>query len=216
MKNTFILILLLTFSLAQSQDIIVKINGDLIESKVEEVGSKFIKYHKYSNLKGSVFNIKIIDVAEIKYEDGTVKVYSVVKDNTESLEETKKTVKEYFDNYTYWENSNERKKYKAVFEDDHLRLIIMNKSGKKGDKGILYDFSTVYRFGKIDKRDKDVTFLNIWVSILIKEKKDIWEKHKLVIRVKGHENAVVLYKSLKQYNKLLLDKKRNDRRTKKS
>ncbi len=216
MKILTILFFSLFFLNSYSQDIIVKINGDTIEAKVDEVGSKFIKYHKYSNLKGSVFNIKIVDVAEIKYEDGTVKVYSVVKDNTESLEETKSIVKEYFDKYTYWENSNERKKYKAVFEDDHLRLIIMNNSGKKGDKGILYDFSTVYRFGQVDKRDKDVTFLNIWVSILIKEKKDIWEKHKLVIRVKGNENAMVLYKSLKQYNKLLLDKKRNDRRTKKS
>lgn len=216
MKSNLIFILLLTFVPTLSQDIIVKINGDTIEAKIDDVGTKFIKYHKYSNLKGSIFNIKIIDVAEIKYEDGTVKVYSVVKDNTESLEETKSIVKEYFDNYTYWENSNEKKRYKAVFEDDYMRLIIMNKSGKKGDKGVLYDFSTVYRFGQVDKRDKDVTFLNIWVSILIKEKKDIWEKHKLVIRVKGHENAMGLYKSLKKYNKLLLEKKRNDRRNKKS
>ena len=216
MKILTILFFSLFFLNSYSQDIIVKINGDTIEVKVDEVGSKFIKYHKYSNLKGSVFNIKIVDVAEIKYKDGAVKVYSVVKDNIESLEETKSIVKEYFDKYTYWENSNERKRYKAVFEDDYVRLIIMNNSGKKGDKGILYDFSTVYRFGQVDKRDKDVTFLNIWVSILIKEKKDIWEKHKLVIRVKGHENALILYKALKKYNKLLLEKKRSDKRTKKN
>ena len=92
----------------------------------------------------------------------------------------------------------------------------MNNSGKKGDKGILYDFSKVYKFGQIDKRKDDVTFLNIWVSILAKEKKDLWEKHKLVIRVKGHENAVTLYKELKKYNKLVLEKKRNTRRTKKN
>lgn len=216
MRNLYLVAFLFTVINSYSQDIIVKINGETIESKVEEVGGKFIKYHKYSNLKGSVFNIKIIDVAEIRFEDGTVKVYTIIKDNTESLEETKSIVQEYFNKYTYWENSNEKKRYKAVFEDDYMRLIIMNKSGKKGDKGILYDFSTVYRFGQIDKRDKDVTFLNIWVSILVKEKKDLWEKYKLVIRVKGHENAVVLYKSLKKYNKLLLEKTRNDRRTKKS
>ena len=216
MKSIFNLFIFLSILTSYAQDVIVKTNGSSINAKVEDVGAKFIKYHKYSNLNGSVFNIKIIDVAEIKFEDGTVKVYSAIKDNSESLEETKSIVQEYFNNYAYWENSNERKRYKAVFEDDYLRLIVMNNSGKKGDKGILYDFSHVYKFGQVDKRAKDVTFLNIWVSILIKEKKDIWEKHKLVIRVKGHENAMVLYKSLKKYNKLLLEKKRNDRRNKNS
>lgn len=215
MKVLIIFFLFLFFFNSYSQDIIVKTNGVLIESKIKDVGSKFIKYHKFNNLKGSVFNIKISDVSEIKYEDGTVKVYSEVKNNSESLAEVKNTVKEYFDKYTYWENSNERKKYKAVFEGDYVRLIVMNNSGKKGDKGILYDFSKVYKFGQVDKRKNDVTFLNIWVSILKKEKKDIWEKHKLVIRVKGHDNAMVLYKALKKYSKLLLEKKRNDRRNKK-
>jgi hypothetical protein len=216
MKKTILFILFLSFITAQSQDIIIRVNGVKIEAKVDEVGAKFIKYHKFNNLSGSVFNLKVIDVAEIQYEDGTVKVYSEVKDNSESIEETKRIVKEYFDNYTYWENSNERKKYKAVFEEDYIRLIVMNNSGKKGDKGILYDFSKVYKFGQIDKRKDDVAFLNIWVSILAKEKKDLWEKHKLVIRVKGHENAVTLYKELKKYNKLILEKKRNTRRTKKN
>jgi len=216
MKYSILLILILSSFVTHSQDVIVRTNGVKIEAKVDEVGAKFIKYHKYNNLNGSVFNLKIIDVAEIQYEDGTVKVYSEVIDNSESLEETKRIVKEYFDSYTYWENSNERKKYKAVFEEDYIRLIVMNNSGKKGDKGILYDFSKVYRFGQIDKRKDDVTFLNIWVSILAKEKKDLWEKHKLVIRVKGHENAVTLYKELKKYNKLVLEKKRSARRTKKN
>jgi len=211
MKNTIMFILFLSGLVAHSQDIIVRTNNVSIESKIDEVGSKFIKYHKYNNLKGSVFNIKIIEVAEIKYEDGTVKVFSEIKHNSESLEATKSIVQEYFNSYTYWENSNERKKYKAVYEEDYLRLIVMNNSGKKGGKGILYDFAKVYRFGQIDKRNKDVTFLNIWVSILAKEKKNLWEKHKLVIRVKGHDNAVVLYKFLKKYNKLLLDKKRSER-----
>jgi len=215
MKVLATFFLFLFFFNSYSQDIIVKTNGVLIESKIKDVGSKFIKYHKFNNLKGSVFNIKIADISEIRYEDGTVKVYSEVKNNSESLAEVKNTVKEYFDKYTYWENSNERKKYKAVFEGDYVRLIVMNNSGKKGDKGILYDFSKVYKFGQVDKRKKDVTFLNIWVSILKKEKKDIWEKHKLVIRVKGHDNAMVLYKALKKYSKLLLEKKRNDRRNKK-
>ncbi len=214
MKIILNLLLFLSILTTYAQDVIVKINGDKIESKVEEVGSKFVKYHKYNNLKGSVFNIKISDVAEIRYEDGSVKIYTTIKDNSESLEETKNLVKEYFDNYTYWENSSEKKKYKAVYEGDFLRLIIMNKSEKKGDKGILYDFSKVYRFGQIDKRDDEVVFLNIWVSILVKEKKDLWEKHKLVIRVKGYDNATILYKALKQYHKLLLDKERNERRTK--
>ena len=212
MKIIFILFLFFQLTYVHSQDIIVKINGDLIESKVEEVSSKFIKYYKYNNLKGSVFNIKIMDVAEIRYEDGSVKVYTTIKDNSESLEETKNVLTEYINQHAYWENSNEKKRYKIVFEEDYIRLIVMNVSGKKGDKGILYDFSKVYRFGQFDKREDEVVFLNIWVSILENKKKDIWEKHKLVMRVKGYENAKVIYKNLKQYNKLVLDKERSEKR----
>ena len=212
MKNIFFYFLLFPLISVFSQDVIVKINGDMIESKVEGVSSKFIKYHKYNNLKGSVFNIKIMDVAEIRYEDGSVKVYTTIKDNSESLEETKNILAEYINQHAYWENSNEKKRYKAVFEEDNIRLIVMNVSGKKGDKGILYDFSHVYKFGKFDKREDDVVFLNIWVSILKNKKKDIWEKHKLVIRVKGYDNASVIYKTLKQYNKLILAKKRSKKK----
>ncbi|PHS67647.1 MAG: hypothetical protein COB12_02620 [Flavobacterium sp.] len=216
MKEIILFILFLSFFIARSQDIIIRTNGVKIEAKVDEVGAKFIKYHKFNNLSGSVFNLKVIDVAEIQYEDGTIRVYSEVIDISESLEEVKSIILEYFNSYTYWENSNDKKRYKAVFEEDYIRLRVMNKSNTKGDKGILYDFSKVYKFGKIDKREEDVTFLNIWVSILVKEKKNLWEKHKLVIRVKGHEKAVTLYKELKKYNKLILEKKRNTKRNKKN
>ncbi len=212
MKIIFTLFLFIQLPYVHSQDVIVKINGDLIESKVEEVSSKFIKYYKYNNLKGSVFNIKIMDVAEIRYEDGSVKVYTTIKDNSKSLEETKNILAEYINQHAYWENSNEKKRYKIVFEEDYIRFIVMNVSGKKGDKGILYDFSHVYKFGKFDKREDEVVFLNIWVSILENKKKDIWEKHKLVIRVKGYDNASVIYKKLKEYNKLILAKERSEKR----
>lgn len=214
MKNIFLYFLLFPLISVFSQDVIVKTDGSSINAKVKEVGTKFIKFYKYNNLNGSIYNIKINDVVKINFEDGTSKLFNseTVLDKTKSIEDTKSTLLEYINNHAYWENSNEKKRYKAVFEEDYIRLIVMNVSGKKGDKGILYDFAHVYKFGKFDKREDDVVFLNIWVSILKNKKKDIWEKHKLVIRVKGYDNASVIYKSLKRYNKLILEKKRSKKK----
>jgi hypothetical protein len=62
-----------------TQDIIILKTGDEIQSKVEEVGTNIIKYHKFENLTGPIYSIEKAQVFMIKYKNGTKDVF-----NTES------------------------------------------------------------------------------------------------------------------------------------
>lgn len=176
--------------------------------KVKKIGTDEIEYLKHEKLDGSIYIIMKNDVAVIYFEDGSTEIMNTNLNSEKaiSLNETKDILIEYFGNYTYSANSNEKKGYKVTFEGDYIRLSEMNKSGEKVKETNLFDFSKVYRFGKIDKRKEDVAFLNIWVSIMKNKKKDKWEEYKLVIRVKGHNNAELLIDALKHYKQLLLEK----------
>lgn len=71
--------LILLANSAFTQDIIVLKSGDEILSKVEEVGTDIIKYHKFENLTGPIYSIEKAQVFMIKYKNGTKDVF-----NTES------------------------------------------------------------------------------------------------------------------------------------
>lgn len=71
---TFIIILFPFVSFAQ--DKIYKTNSTIIEAKVQEVGDAEIKYKKFSNLNGPIYNIKKEDVSMIVYENGEKEVYN--------------------------------------------------------------------------------------------------------------------------------------------
>lgn len=120
-----------------------------------------------------------------------------------SLEETKNLIIESINNYGY-EEDNFKQRYIATFEEDYLRLVFTNRKGTKpANKGFLYDFSNVYRFDKISKRKENLSYINIWTSIMENEKKKKWDKHKLIMRVEKYENAVTILNALKHYNELL-------------
>jgi hypothetical protein len=204
----FTLIIIFISIPSNSQDIIIKKDGISMKVKVKKIGTDEIEYLKHEKLDGSIYIIMKNDVAVIYFEDGSTEIMNTNLNSEKaiSLNETKDILIEYFGNYTYSANSNEKKGYKVTFEGDYIRLSEMNKSGEKVKETNLFDFSKVYRFGKIDKRKEDVAFLNIWVSIMKNKKKDKWEEYKLVIRVKGHNNAELLIDALKHYKQLLLEK----------
>lgn len=72
MKKQILLLLVLGLISvsAFSQDIIVKRNGDEIESKVLEISTETIKYKEFDFQDGPTRNIKISDVFMIIYENG--------------------------------------------------------------------------------------------------------------------------------------------------
>lgn len=57
-----------------AQDIIVKQNGEQIQSKVKELTETTIKYLKFKNLDGPIYNINKTEVVTINYENGTIEV----------------------------------------------------------------------------------------------------------------------------------------------
>jgi len=73
----FYFLAILFFMLAiyvNAQDIIVLINGNTIEAKVEEISPTEIKYRRFDNLRGPLIIINRSDVSSIKYENGVVEV----------------------------------------------------------------------------------------------------------------------------------------------
>ncbi len=130
----------------------------------------------------------------------------------EKYEVVKQRVKESIDASAFDEDSKKRR-YKVVFEDDNMRLLIMKANGSAPiNKGLLYDFSRVFKFDDISFRRKDVAYINIRTYFLDKEnypKRKKWVKIKLIMKVFGHENAKIIMEALKDYNALLIEKKMN-------
>lgn len=69
----FLLVMFSTCLLAQ--DIIVKINGEELSSKIIEIGVSDIKYKRFENLDGSTYIITKAEVFMIKYDNGTKDVF---------------------------------------------------------------------------------------------------------------------------------------------
>lgn len=206
-KITCLLLFLLTISVS-AQDFILTTNNEEISVKVEEINIETISYKKTENLNGPIYHIELSDVAKITFENGTVETFQSVSSNTSdpddvSMAETKAFLLENIDKYCYEHNGHMKKSLKASFEGDYLRITAMNKKGTKSINSWLFDFENVYVFKGIDKRNNDQAYLNIYVPFLKYEKKDKWEKMKLVMSVDGHENAKSIKNALKHYSNLL-------------
>jgi hypothetical protein len=88
-----------------SQDLIILKNADEIKSKVVEITDISVKYRKWENMNGPIYNLNLREVLFIRYENGTKEVINqepsqtkantpmatnVVTDKTESIEHKKK------------------------------------------------------------------------------------------------------------------------------
>lgn len=73
-----------------AQDIITKRNGEEIKAKVEEIGDTQIKYRKYENPQGALYNVPASEVFVIKFEDGTREVITPLQSPTASQSTPKK------------------------------------------------------------------------------------------------------------------------------
>ena len=202
--------LLFITCLSYSQDIIFRINGETIESKVEEINTNDIKYKKFENLNGPTYTIEKKELKQIKFENGTIESFE--KDNLKneiSIEETKAFIVKEINEHGFEEDSF-KNKYKASFEGDYLRLIVMTKNNEESNDGILFDFSNVYKFQNVSVRSNNLAFINIFVSILKNKKQNKWDKHKLIMRIDNSSTAESILNALKHYNELLTRTKKTD------
>ncbi len=70
-----------------AQDIIVMKNGDLIQSKVQEITQTEIKYKKYSNPNGPLYTIDKAAVLSINYENGEKEMMAVSEEPAPAKEQ---------------------------------------------------------------------------------------------------------------------------------
>jgi len=76
---------------ASAQDIIILKNGDEIKSLVQEIGVEYVKYKKFDNQSGPIYNVAITEIFMIKYQNGSKDVFNEV---TKSVEPNKPTYQE--------------------------------------------------------------------------------------------------------------------------
>lgn len=83
-----IFIILLAFYLPTSlfsQDLIVLKNADEIKSKVVEITDISVKYRKWENMNGPIYNLNLREVLFIRYENGTKEVISQEPNPTSAI-----------------------------------------------------------------------------------------------------------------------------------
>jgi len=84
MKTIYTIILFLVvipFSKMYAQDVIVLKSGDEISAVVNEIGIDVIKYKKFDNQTGPIYNVEKSQVFMIKYQNGTKDVFNQVPEN---------------------------------------------------------------------------------------------------------------------------------------
>ncbi|MBP5135637.1 MAG: hypothetical protein ILP24_07775 [Paludibacteraceae bacterium] len=78
MKKLLLLFVLFYASLmTMAQDVIVKKDGSTIQSKVLEINGTEIKYKKWSNLEGPLYNINKNEIYSINYQNGEVELITI-------------------------------------------------------------------------------------------------------------------------------------------
>ena len=80
-RGNFRLFILLVFMIlfgfgAMAQDVIVLKSGDEIQSLVQEIGTEYVKYKKFDNQAGPVYNVAIKEIFMIKYANGSKDVFN--------------------------------------------------------------------------------------------------------------------------------------------
>jgi len=124
-----------------------------------------------------------------------------------TLDETKDYIVRMVNAHCFERNSNTRR-YNASFENDYLRLTVINKKGTKAiNDGLLWDFASVFKFQRVSKRENNIAFINIWMEFISNEKKDTHKKNKLVLQVQGHDEADQILLAFRHLNELLLAKR---------
>lgn len=76
MKQLLVFLLLLCSASVSAQDVIVKMDGSTILSKVLEVGQEEIKYKRFDNQEGPTYTISKSELQAINYQNGAKDTFS--------------------------------------------------------------------------------------------------------------------------------------------
>jgi len=206
----FLFIILLIPYTAFSQDTITKKSGENIQAKIELITGSEIRYKIFTNPNGPSYTIDKSELSQIKLENGEVEIFEITSVNNKiSKEETKEFIVKTINEHGFEEDTFNRR-YKATFEGDFLRLIVLRRNGQESNGGLLYDFSNVYKFQRVSKRSDKLSFINIYVAISENKKNTRWDKHKLIMRVDNYQIAESIVNALKHYNSFFVNNEKSN------
>jgi hypothetical protein len=191
MKKYYILFFAFISSLAFSQDVITKKNGEIIQARVQNISNTEISYERAENKAGPTFSVPKNDVYKIKYENGTEDIYGMFA----SLDEAKNYITTRMNEFGA-DRESSFKKLTAQFDDNILVLNTIKSNGKDGNDLEKWDLSKIVKVHNLGVRDNNIGFVNV-VCYQIKEK-DPGTK-KLVIKFKDQKAAQEVIDALKEF-----------------
>lgn len=125
----FICSVLLGFAV-KSQDLIILKNGEEIQSIVKEVGVDLIKYQKFDNPSGPLYNIEKSKVFMIKYQNGSKDIFNAPAPPNPTPELPKKDtivpkvpIKEVKPSYLEYKLLGVKRNGQIIHEDTALKLL---------------------------------------------------------------------------------------------
>lgn len=151
------------------------------------------------------------ELREIRFENGKSEYFGKLAQGTATYQETREFIVEEINKHAFGDNNIEHR-LGASFEGTYLRITELSRKGEPLDKGLLYDFATVYKFSGIDRRDGNIGFINIWVSCQVNAKRNKWEKYKLVMQIDDLKTAESIFNALKHYTDLITVNTKRDSR----
>lgn len=199
----FWIFLLFTFSHTFAQDIIYPLEGGKIKAIIKETSDDAIKYSLFENPNGPIQWLPRTAIYSIIFKNGSIEDFRNAPPPSQlSKEEVKAIILEKINKYAF-DAKNELRVYRASFEEDYLKLLIMRTRGDEPVANpILFDFSKVYDFQDISYRENEA-YINVFIGFIDKKNKP--DKVKLVLRIKPKEEADEIVKILKIYNRLLAE-----------
>ena len=80
-KILTILIVILGCTATFAQDMIVKKDGSIIQSKVQKIGTQEVEYKKWTNQDGPTYSIAISDILAINYQNGEKETFETLNNS---------------------------------------------------------------------------------------------------------------------------------------
>ena len=189
-----------------SQDTIATFRGKKIPAQIVGATADSLFYKKPDDQPNTKQAIHKMMVSEIRFANGTKENFFTEAEKSISKETLKTEITALINAHGFEEDSD-KEKYLATFEGDYLRLAII-KNTKVKSKGFLFDFASVFQFHPVSKRSETNSYINIYVAFLDNPKKMVWAKQKLIMRVKGYENALEIQRKLQNLNRILKEEKK--------
>lgn len=147
MKQIIMLFVLLVAATSVSaQDVIVLKDGNTITSKVVEVGTKEIKYKKWSNQNGPIYTISITDIYAINYENGERETFSnnaATQQNNAFKSESQQQTQNYGANNS-WNSSNNNNGYAQNTYKGHTKEELVSSAKRWDTAGDVFCYIGVF------------------------------------------------------------------------